>query len=40
MFKEYSMYQVSDYLTGDYFVDTMLEPTPESEAFWENLIDG
>ncbi|HEY5593323.1 MAG TPA: FecR family protein [Paludibacter sp.] len=34
------MYQVSDYLTDDYFVDTMLEPTPESEAFWKNLIDG
>jgi len=39
MFKEYSKYQVHDYLTDDYFVDTMLDPTPESETFWKILID-
>ena len=39
MFKDYSKYQISDYLTDDYFVDTMLEPTPESETFWKILID-
>jgi len=39
MFKDYSKYQISDYLSDDYFVDTMLEPTPESETFWKILID-
>lgn len=39
MFREYSKYHVSDYLTDDYFVDTMLDPTSESEMFWKALID-
>jgi transmembrane sensor len=39
MFKEYQKYQLSDYLTDDYFVRSMLEPTSESEAFWKMLID-
>lgn len=39
MFKDYSTYQAADYLTDDYFVDSMLEPTPQSEIFWKVLID-
>jgi hypothetical protein len=39
MFKDYSTYQAADYLTDDYFVDSMLEPTPQTELFWKVLID-
>lgn len=39
MFKDYSIYQAADYLTDDYFVDSMLDPTPQSETFWKVLID-
>jgi len=39
MFSDYSKYDFSDFLTDDYFVETMLDPTPESEAFWNKLID-
>ena len=39
MFKDYSKYQVSDYLTDDYFIDSMLHPTPETEEFWKDCID-
>ena len=39
MFIQYYSYKADDYLTDDYFVDTMLEPTPESETFWKILID-
>ena len=39
MFKDYSKYQVTDYLTDDYFIDSMLHPTPETEEFWRDCID-
>ena len=39
MFNQYYTYKAEDYLTDDYFVDSMLEPTPESETFWKILID-
>lgn len=39
MYLEYYTYKAEDFLTDDYFVDTMLEPTPESETFWKVLID-
>ncbi|MGB4414847.1 MAG: FecR family protein [Paludibacter sp.] len=39
MIIQYYLYKAEDYLTDDYFVDSMLEPTPESEAFWKILID-
>jgi len=39
MFKDYSKYQLVDYLTDDYFVDSMLKPTLQSETFWKNQID-
>ena len=39
MFIQYYSYKAEDYLTDDYFVDTMLVPTPESETFWKILID-
>lgn len=35
MLRDYSTYQVSDFLTDDYFVYSMLRPTPESEKFWK-----
>ena len=39
MFIQYYTYKSEDYLTDDYFVDSMLNPTPESETFWKILID-
>ena len=39
MFIQYYTYKADDYLTDDYFVDSMLEPSPESEMFWKMLID-
>ena len=39
MFKDYLKYKVSDYLTDDYFIDSMLKPTSVSEEFWKSLID-
>ena len=39
MFKQYYTYKAEDYLNDDYFVDSMLEPTPESETYWKILID-
>ncbi|MFZ4725095.1 MAG: FecR family protein [Paludibacter sp.] len=39
MFTDYSKYHASDYLTDDYFIDSMLQPTPESEKHWKMLID-
>jgi transmembrane sensor len=39
MFIEYYSYTADDFLTDDYFVDSMLEPSPESETFWKILID-
>jgi len=39
MFKQYSHYQASDYLTDDYFIDSMIEPTADSDAFWKALIN-
>ena len=39
MFRDYSKYQVADYLTDDYFIDSMLNPTPETEEFWKDCID-
>jgi len=38
MIRDYSKYDFSDFLIDDYFVETMLDPTPESEAFWNKLI--
>jgi len=39
MFDKYYTYKAEDYLNDDYFVDSMLEPTSESETFWKILID-
>ena len=39
MFRDYSKYQLADYLTDDYFIDSMLNPTPETEEFWKECID-
>jgi len=39
MFTKYNKYKEIDFLTDDYFVESMLEPTPESDAFWKVLID-
>ena len=39
MFRDYSKYQVADYLIDDYFIDSMLNPTPETEEFWKECID-
>lgn len=36
---DYLKYKVEDFLTDDYFVDTMLEPTDESKVFWKSLTD-
>lgn len=40
MFKDYSTYKTSDFLTDDYFVDSMLNPNYRSERFWKELIDN
>ncbi len=34
----YRIYKATDFLADDYFIDTMLNPTPESEKFWSTLI--
>ena len=39
MFGDYSKYKISDFLTDDYFVDSMLHPTCESEDFWKFQLD-
>jgi hypothetical protein len=39
MFNQYHTYKAEDFLTDDYFVDSMLVPTPENETFWKILID-
>jgi len=39
MFIQYYTYKAEDYLTDEFFVDSMLIPTPESETFWKILID-
>ena len=39
MFIQYYTYKADDFLTDDYFVESMLVPTPESETFWKILID-
>lgn len=38
MFTDYSKYRASDYLTDEYFIDSMLHPTTENKFFWETLI--
>ena len=38
MYKEYSKYKADDFLTDDYFIDSMHHSTPDSELFWKNLI--
>ncbi|MEA4985875.1 hypothetical protein SDC9_34594 [bioreactor metagenome] len=40
MYKDYSKYQTSDFLTDDYFVESMLRPDNQSEVFWKKLIDN
>ncbi|MDR3251484.1 MAG: FecR family protein [Tannerella sp.] len=40
MKKDYSKYQIFDFLLDEYFVESMLHPTPESEAFWKELLDS
>ena len=40
MFNQYHTYKAEDFLTDDYFVDSMLVPTPENETFWKILIDN
>jgi hypothetical protein len=39
MFIQYYTYKAENFLTDDYFIDSMLNPTPESETFWKILID-
>jgi len=39
MFTDYSKYKDTNFLTDDYFVDSMLNPNVESESFWKILID-
>jgi len=39
MNKDYSKYNADDFLTDEYFVDSMLTPSVESEAFWKLQID-
>ncbi len=39
MFIHYHTYKAADFLTDNYFIDTMIKPTPESEIFWKKLID-
>lgn len=36
---QYYTYKTEDFLNDDYFIDSMIKPTPESEAFWKKLID-
>jgi len=36
---DYLKYKVEDFLMDDFFVETMLEPTDESKAFWKSLTD-
>ncbi len=38
MYKAYSKYKSTDFLTDEYFIDSMQNPTPESEIFWKKLI--
>lgn len=40
MYKDYSKYQTSDFLSDDYFVESMLRPDNQSEVFWKKLIDN
>lgn len=35
MTTDYSKYHVTDFLTDDYFVDSMLHPSTDSENFWK-----
>lgn len=35
----YSTYKEADFLTDDYFVQSMLNPTTESQAYWQELIE-
>ncbi|MFZ4581368.1 MAG: FecR family protein [Paludibacter sp.] len=39
MIADYSKYKVSNFLTDDYFIDSMLHPTCESEDFWKFQLD-
>ncbi|MDR0836459.1 MAG: FecR domain-containing protein [Tannerella sp.] len=34
--KDYSGYKADDLLKDDFFIHSVLQPTPESELFWEN----
>lgn len=36
---KYSTYKEIDFLTDDYFVESMLNPTAENNAFWQQLIE-
>ena len=35
---DYSSYNAEDLLSDDYFVNTMINPTPESEKLWKSLL--
>lgn len=39
MFIQYYKYKAEDFLNDDYFIESMLNPSPESETFWKLLID-
>lgn len=39
MFIQYYTYKAEDFLNDNYFIDSMLNPTSESETFWKVLID-
>ncbi|MDD3077474.1 MAG: hypothetical protein PHE44_13115, partial [Proteiniphilum sp.] len=36
---DYTYYKDIDFLDDDFFVESMISPTRESERFWEELID-
>jgi hypothetical protein len=40
MTQDYTYYKLADYLSDDFFIQSMTSPTPESKLFWSELIDG
>lgn len=38
--KKYKQYSVEELLQDDYFINSMINPTKETEQFWKELLDG
>lgn len=38
MYAKYNKYKETDFLNDDYFIKSLSEPTPESDAFWKMLM--